>query len=230
MSIYGDLTKFNQDSLIELFVLDLTSRGDTFYYFHAGTNEFKQDIIWQGQTYQPLPIQASGFEASGERFARPKLQVANSQGIFSALVKPYKDLVNCPLIRKRTTARYLDAANFVGGNPHASPTDYFPDDVFYIRRKTLENRVSVEWELGTATDLAGVELPKNKVNAVTCRWQYRGEGCQYTGLAVATAQDTPTSDMQFDKCSGSVTGCKFRFGEYGVLNFGGYPGAALLQF
>jgi lambda family phage minor tail protein L len=89
MTLLADIQKFDQDATIELFVLDGTSRGWSLVYFHSGTNEFKGNIVWQGQTYQMIPIEADGFELSGDKFPRPKLRVANIQGIFSSIVNSY---------------------------------------------------------------------------------------------------------------------------------------------
>jgi lambda family phage minor tail protein L len=230
MTLLADIQKFDQDATIELFVLDGTSRGWSLVYFHSGTNEFKGNIVWQGQTYQMIPIEADGFELSGDKFPRPKLRVANIQGIFSSIVNSYYDLIGAKIIRKRTTARYLDAANFVGGNPNANPAEHYPDDIFYIRRKTNENQLLIEFELGSSLDLSGVMLPQGVVLANTCRFKYRGEGCQYSGGPVANSNDGPTSNPALDDCSRTVKGCKLRFGANGELPFGGYPGSALLAF
>lgn len=231
MTILGDLLKFNQDAFIELFVLDLTNYSAGLFYFHSGTNEIKDDIIWQGQAYQPLPVQASGFEYDGTKFPRPKLQLANAQGVFSTLVRQHNDLIGSKIIRKRTTARYLDAVNFVGGNPNANPSEYLPDEIFYITRKTQENRILIEFELGSSLDLQGVVLPKRQVIANICPFKYRGDECGYTGGPVADEYGNPVTTLALDKCSKLVdTGCKLRFGANGELPFGGFPGAALVEF
>ena len=35
----------------------------------------------------------------------------------------------------------------------------------------------------------------------------------------------PVSDPALDRCGGRVSDCKKRFGEYAVINFGGFPSA-----
>jgi len=62
-----------------------------------------------------------------------------------------------------------------------------------------------------------------------CSWVYRGEGCGYTGGAVATSNDQPTDDLTKDMCSHKVSGCKLRFGANGDLRYAGFVGSALIE-
>ena len=229
MSLLGELQAFGLDAIVELYTLDLTPRGGGVYHFHAGTNSLKTDVVWQGVAYQPLPLQVTGFEMQQGKFPRPRLQLANISGVFSSLVRNYSDLVGCKVTRKRTMARYLDAVNFTGGNPTANPLEAFPDDIFYVTRKTAENKLTIEFELGSSLDLMGVMIPKRQVIANVCPFVYRSEECGYAGGAVATQGDQPTTDIAKDSCSHRVTGCKFRFGDNGELSFGGFVGAALIE-
>lgn len=101
MSILGELQAFNQDQWVELYVLDATTLGAGLFYFHAGVNEFNADIVWQGTTYVALPVQASGFEYNGGgSFPRPKIKLANINGMFSVLIRSYNDLIGCKVTRK----------------------------------------------------------------------------------------------------------------------------------
>jgi len=100
------------------------------------------------------------------------------------------DLTGAKLTRIRTLARYIDAGNFGANdilataddlelqledgegiqveniaNPFGTPdsTQRFPDEIYYVDRKSLENRDVVEFELASVFDLAGVKLPKRQV-------------------------------------------------------------------
>lgn len=236
MSILGELQAFDQGKWVELFVLDATNLGAGLFYFHAGVNELNSNIVWQSNEYVALPITASGFEYNGSKLPRPKLQLANVQGLFSALVKQYNDLVGCKIIRKRTAVKYLDAVNFSAGNPNANPSECLPDEIFYIVQKTAENKITIEFELGSALDLQGVLLPRRQVIATVCPFKYRGEECGYTGGPVANANDVTVGTYEEDRCSKRVSGCKLRFAtgsnafQTGDLPFGGFVGAALLDF
>lgn len=112
------IQKLDLGTRVELFELDLspitgTNTDDDHVYFHAGTNDLSVPVVWQGKTYQPFAIQASGFERTTKGVApRPKLQVANIQSAISALVQEYDDLVGSKIIRRVTYARYLDEVNF----------------------------------------------------------------------------------------------------------------------
>ena len=100
------------------------------------------------------------------------------------------DLTGAKLTRIRTLARYIDAGNFGANNilvtadelelqledgegiqvenianPFGTPdsTQRFPDEIYYVDRKSIENRDVVEFELASVFDLAGVKLPKRQV-------------------------------------------------------------------
>ena len=47
-------------------------------------------------------------------------------------------------------------------NPDANASIRFPDDVYYIDRKSLENRELVEFELAAVFDLSNVKIPKRQ--------------------------------------------------------------------
>ena len=117
--------------------------------------------------------------------------------------------------------------------PTADPNEHFQDEVWFIERKTSEDKETVEFELTTAIDLNGEQLPGRQIIAGVCgaliRGGYRGPYCGYTGPAVADANDVPTTDPSRDQCSGLVRGCKLRFGADKPLPYGGFPAAGLLR-
>lgn len=215
------LQRLDPGRIIELFELDLTVIGGTdHFYFHAGTNEVMSPIVWQGVTYQPFPVMADGFEISSRgTLPRPTMQVANVSGVISAAVMELDDLVGAKIVRRRTFAIYLD------GQPGADPGQHLPDDVFYIERKISENRAVVKFELASAMDLQGVQLPFRVIAVNACPWQYRGEGCGYAGTSYFDVLDQTVGSLALDVCSKKVSGCKARFGVRGVLPFGGFPAA-----
>ncbi|WP_395066202.1 phage minor tail protein L [Paraburkholderia silvatlantica] len=226
MKIKGAAQELSPGAVIELYVLDLSRYGAPTVCFHSGTNELDSDVIWQGQTYQRYPLQATGFEWKSQgTLPRPRFAVSNVTGVISALCRLYKDMVGAKVVRKRTLARYLDAANFATGNPQADPNEYFPDDVFFINQKTAEGPQAVEFELAVAFDVEGVQLPRRQVIRNSCPWRYRGDGCGYAGPPVADANDNPTSDPNADVCGKRLASCKCRYGN-GWLPFGAFPGAS----
>lgn len=229
--ISADVQQLAPGALVTLFVLDLSMLGGPVYRFHPGTNELRQPITWQGQVYEPRPMEATGFERSGRgTLPRPTVRAANVAGLLSALALQYDDLIGAKLVRRRTFAKYLDAVNFPGGvNPTADPNAAFADEVWYVERKAEESKLRIEWELSAAWDVDGVQLPRRQIIANTCPWVYRGPECGYTGPAVADLNDIPTEDPTLDQCGKRVASCKLRFGPQGPLPFGGFPAAGLLR-
>lgn len=213
---------------MELFILNMSNTpSGGLLYFHAGTNGLSQPVVWQGQTYDPYPIQASGFDITTQgTLPRPKLQVANVGGMFSAEVNANNDLVGCTLTRKRTHVRFLDAVNFPNGNPEASPTQEYPDDIWFIDQKVSENRYMIEFALASVFDLMGVQLPYREIIKNSCPWRYRGPECGYSG-PMMDMNDAITTDPSADVCPKLLKSCKARCGAYGngTLPFGGFPGA-----
>ena len=228
--VCSEIQKLEPSALIELFVLDGTDRGMGIFYFHAGTNEINGDIVWQGQAYVKFPIEASGFDINGQgQLPRPKLKASNFMGSITALLLAYDDLVGAKVTRKRTFKKYLDAVNFVDGNPTADPTVSFPEDIFFIDRKAMENNEYVEFELASSLDLAGVQLPRRQIVQNLCSWKYRGGECGYAGTNYFKADDSPTSNASEDACGKRLSSCKKRFGSDSELPYGGFPGTGLYR-
>jgi lambda family phage minor tail protein L len=236
MTINADLQLLYAGKLVELFVLDVTPLGGTVFRFHAGTNELKANVVWQGNTYSRFPMRASGFDFSARgTLPRPELAMSNILGAMSAMIIDYEDLVGAAVTRKRTFVKYLDAVNFSGGtNPTADPNAGLPDDVYYIARKKSEDNEFVELELAAAIDVTGVMLPNRVMAPNVCMWQYRvnneASACTYTGGAVAKADDTPTAVLGEDRCGKRLTSCRLRFPLPANLPYGGFPGVGQYRF
>lgn len=230
-TITSEIQKLTPSAIIELFVLDATALSGDVFRFHAGTNGLMQKIVWQGQTYDPFPVQANGFEYNGNgQLPRPKIVVANVTGAITAMVLLYQDLLGAKLTRKRTFAKYLDAVNFDGGvNPTADATAEFADDIFFIDRKSNENRDIVEFELAAAFDVTGVKLPRRQIIQNVCPWRYRGSECGYTGTAYFNASDVSVGSPALDVCGKRLASCEARFGTNAQLPFGGFPAAGLIR-
>lgn len=230
-TITSEIQKLAPSAIVELFQLDLTMFGDQIYYFHAGTNELKQSVIWQGQEYIAYPIQVSGFEfTAGGQLPRPKLIASNALGTITFLILAFQDLLGAKVTRKRTMVKYLDAVNFDGGiNPLADPTAEFPDDIYYIQMKMNENPEYVEFELSASFDVQGVKLPRRQIVQNVCPWKYRGPECGYTGTNYFNAIDQPVGNLNQDVCGKRLTSCRLRFGQFAELPFGGFPAAGLIK-
>ena len=174
--VFSDIQKVNPSAIIELFTLTLDNAlhgATTVYRFHAGTNlDANGKIVWAGNDYLRFPVQATGFAYQRGQLPRPTLTVSNmgSPSISAILLTVNQttagnDLTGAKVVRIRTMARFLDAANFSGAtNPFGTPdpTAEFPQEIYYIDRKKAENREIVSWELAAVFDLAGIRSPKRQ--------------------------------------------------------------------
>jgi len=229
-TITSQIQTLQPSAIIELYELDTTILGGEVLRFHAGTNKLVQNIIWAGNTYVRFPIAASGFEYTGSgSLPRPKVQVSNFMSAITTLNLEFDDLMGSKFTRKRTLLKYLDADNFPDGNAEADPEAAFPDEIFYVDRKSMENRDGVEYELAASIDLQGVQLPRRQIIQNICTWKYRGGECGYTGEEMFTTTDQPTTDSTKDVCGKRLSSCKLRFGETNQLPYGGFPGADLFK-
>lgn len=224
--------------IIEMYVLDLSSiPGVTgLQRFHGGVNELNSDLVWRGEVYTRFSLKATGFDKQAKGpLPRPKLKVDNVTAAVVPLLMAYQDLVGATVIRKRTHGMFLDAVNFKGGNPTADPTQAYPDDVYFIERKSSETPTELEFELRSSLDLNGFKLPGEIISVDVCPNEYRqwrngrfetdhNEVCNYNGTDYFDVRDQPVTDPSRDVCSKLLSGCKLRFKSQ-PLRFGGFPGA-----
>ena len=197
---HSELQKLNPSARIELFVLELVeglhyatgnpSSVPTTFRFHAGSNmNTNQEIIWQGNTYQKLPMTFEGAEFSGKgQIPRPTLTIANLGGITRSgevitvtdlmiivnVTTPQNDLTDAKLTRITTFASELDAANFPSNtNPFGTPSaNELPQEIFFIDRKSTETRDLVQFELVSKLDQTNLQLPRRQVT----RKEFKGVG------------------------------------------------------
>jgi len=179
--------------------------ADPVYRFCSAING-TNPLYWQGKAYQPIPINAEGFEVKGEGgLPRPKLKVASPEGLLSKIVHSNSDFAGCKVTRKRTFARFIDDDNFLnrginedGKNPlgEADPNSHFQDDVFFINRKTVENSFFLEWELVSALEWEDAAIPARIMLSNYCPWKYRSEvGCRYKGFPIEDSNETSLTDI-----------------------------------
>lgn len=195
--------------------------------------QIKRDIIWQGQIYSPIAIKSDGLELRGDgKASTPTLAMANTindiNGAVSALCLQFGDFAGARLTVVTTLAKYLDAANFIKGNPSAA--NEYKKQVWYIEQKTSENAAQVTFELSNPVDFEGARIPCREITNY-CYWavcgRYRGEECGYIGAARYTIDGQPTDNPELDQCGGKLSDCKLRFGENAELPFGGFPSSSL---
>ena len=159
-----ELFKFSFDKNVNTFTTEQIANGDDVYYYHAGTNEIKTNIIFNGQSYTPLPVKVTGFNKTTKgTLPRPKFEIANTDNAISALLILYNPL-HAELLRIKTCKKFLDAVNFTSGsNSNADPTAIFEaDDRWYVDRVVSENPNTVVFELTGKIDMTNLRLPKRR--------------------------------------------------------------------
>jgi len=205
--------------VIDLFTLDITtllpagSTDQAIYRFCNWTQVNGQDIVYQGNTYTPLPLQATGFElnTSGQ-LARPTLTFANVGLTITGLTNTYDDLVGSTVQRIRTLSTYLD------GLPGADPDAYWGPDEWVVEQKSSENKLAVSFQLAIPFDLEGRALPGRRLLREQCQWIYRSNiGCHYDGNRYFNANNQSVASIDNDVCGKRLSSCRLRFGRIEVL-------------
>ena len=171
-AVSPELQSLEPSAEIELFKLTFNKAvnglteddADVVFYYHAGTNEVKTNIVFNKIEYVALPVKITGFNKTGRgTLPRPKFEIANTNHAISALI-----LLNNPLhaeiLRIKTCKKFLDAVNFSSGtNSTADPTAIFEaDDRWYVDRVLNEDPTSVVFELVGKIDMTNLRLPKRK--------------------------------------------------------------------
>tara|TARA_Y100001938_G_scaffold145373_1_gene221878 strand:- start:899 stop:2200 length:1302 start_codon:yes stop_codon:yes gene_type:complete len=169
--------------------------------FHNNIKVFNSYIVWQGKTYYPAPISASGFETTTKgTLPQPTLSITSQTetgqdgvALLRYEIRKMGDIIGAKVTRRRTFAKFLDAVNFgtkaqakVGRETNILPEGfepdpfaYLPSDIYFVERKQNENKTTISYQLSSILDLEGVKLPKRRILADKCSFQYRGLGCWY---------------------------------------------------
>jgi lambda family phage minor tail protein L len=196
--------KINQEILslepsvqICFYQLYIINEGPMF--FHSGENGINKKLIFQGQEYDYIPIEASGFTLNADgTLPRPKLRISNVNGQMSTISRHFKDFIGSKLIRIRTFLKFLDAENFPDNiNPHGTPDPEakLSNDEYIVNIKTVENNELIEYELRSPLDLEKATIPGRRVMPNHCAWTYRSkDGCGYNDWPIADVHDTKFSE------------------------------------
>jgi lambda family phage minor tail protein L len=213
-------------AMLDLYEVDLQAFGGDVLRFHAGTNGYFNDVIWQKVAYSAYPIDVEGFEVKSEgTYSRPTMKVANITGLITGINHDFEDALGAVVTRRQVLVKHLDAVNFPNGNADADPTMEAVSR-YVIEEMAEETFETVTYNLATPVDCDNAIIPARTILADVCQWVYRGDGCGYSGGPVADEKDNPTSDMSRDKCSKHRSGCRLRFAKPSALPYGGYPGSA----
>ena len=181
------MTGLTTEGLITLWQLDTTTLGGPVFYF-TSAEDFTHEIVWGGQLYQALPMDASGFELTTRgAFPQPTVTISNLYGAGNLLLDSYKGLVGADIVRILTLRRFLDD----GETP--DPNAYITRDKYVVAQKTSHNAVTIAFKLATRMDVEGTQLPRRQILRDICTHTYRAfdpatgafdysrASCPYTG-------------------------------------------------
>lgn len=233
--IQSEAQSLSPSAIVELFTLDASSIGGPILHFVRGSTDIGA-VHFGGVKYEPADVEFTGLETSGVgALPTPTIRVANSDGVFQAIINTWGDLLGCVFYRVRTYARFLD------GSDDADPEAMFGPDIFRVERKVIEGSSHIEWELSAAIDQEGKKIPGRQVIRDTCLWRYRSwislesrfdyskAQCPYTGSQAYDIDDNPIADNSKDTPSRRLSCCRARFGAKNPMPFGGFPGAARIR-
>ena len=187
-----------------------------------------RNIIFNGQTFEPMALQVDGLEMRSDgKASAPTLSMANNikgiQGAVTVYCLQFGDFAGAKLKVITTLAKYLDAENFSAGNTSANPSEK-REQIWFIEQKTSENAQQVTFELSNPVDFEGLKIPTRQISNY-CNWEYRSEECGYIGAAMFTEKDEPTDNPALDRCNYRTSGCRCRENE---LHFGGFPASSMV--
>lgn len=191
--------KFNQLNVLAggTLVTDPTSAEISVFRFHNNIKLIKRDIWFQGNRYFPFPCKAEGFEVNANgTAATPKITFGSRPdgstrfAILKELLKDLDDLTGARVNRIRTFAKFLDSKNWYNDSGERLYEDipkdiapdesaFFPPDVYYIDKKSYEDKTSLQFQLASYVNFEGMKLPRRIFNVNRCPWTYRGAGCFY---------------------------------------------------
>ena len=196
-----ELSKLEPSELITLYEIDVsdiktdlllgktTQIADDVFRFHNMNNLKGVTLYFNSIAYFSFPMQVDGFEmSSAGNLPTPTLTITAAEGMDEPLSMMKKaflhldNLIGAKVSRIRTFAKYLNKS----ANDGIDDVGYaeqglaeLPRDVFFIERKSLEDKSSVQFELSSMIDLQNLSLPARMVLAARCPFTYRGEGCLY---------------------------------------------------
>lgn len=213
-----EIYKLTPSTLVDLFELDTTNIDDNrlpesmqVMMFHNFVSEGYYPIYFNGRKYSPAPIEFKGAEmkSDGTTLPRPRATIGNADGAVSYYISKADGLVGAKLTRKRTFARFLDGDTWglaSNQNPFGTPDgeSFISEDVYYVDKVLNENKQFVEFELASILELYKLKLPRRRMFAINCGFDYRNSsGCYYTG--------TPKSDVSNKKFETSVANGGYGF-------------------
>lgn len=236
------LQRLYPGSIITLIEVDATKFGGQVYRMHSENVRYTpeelleaqktgvlppKEIIFRGNAYgaRPFGISGIGFTGNGKA-EKPKLTLSNLDSRISAMIRSYNGMMQAKVTIWITAAELMDEAGNVEDGAYRKL-------VYYVERPSMVNKSIAEFELTSPYDMDGIMIPARITQSV-CYWAQRnwyrsGKGCGYNGSRMFDKDNNPVTDPSLDRCAGTPTACKLRFGENNPLDFGGAAVASLVR-
>jgi len=233
MTIQSNIQHLDAGTLVTLLEIDtraVTGDGGPVWYFSQAKDPTSGDVLFNGNTYRPMAFAIEGFEKNSKgSLPQPTLTIADISGSVLGHMQSYGDLVSSKVTRVLTLQSYL------GLNSDAR----FPDEVFYIERKTQASQFLTSFSLSAQFDMQGLSLPRRLVLKDTCTYLYRVWRGSYfenfTGqcpygtsgeTAMFTYSGAVTTDPVQDVCGKRYSDCVLRYPRPLALPTRAFPGAS----
>lgn len=207
ISVSKSLIDLKPRSLVNLFIIDFSEVEMSSLpvqlhtlrmHNHVEGNNYNS-IWFGGKEYLPIPVEMSGAEVRGDgkQLPRPRLKISNINGIASSYSKRTNKLKGVKVSRFKVFANNLDAKTWENSE---APFEIEPDseamtypEVFYVNKIISESPAFLEVELASLLDVHDVKIPRRRMYATTCVFEYRNSsGCNYQGDPVADSNDDDT--------------------------------------
>lgn len=219
----ASVASLSPDSLIELYEIsnfNLQNPYDTLYFCNY------QGVSFEGQSYLAIGCEGEGFDLIGRgALPQPTLVISNvgrivSDWLYKAKTYEGYRLEGSTVRRRVTQAQFLD-----GGSNSDAAIKELPFMEFVIEQLEEETYRAIKLKLGTPFDVEGVTLPaRPALRSCTAIYRNIVTGCPYIGAAMFDINNQPTLDPTKDVCSKSLSGCKARFGEFGIIPINAFLG------
>lgn len=194
-----ELSKLTPSTLVELFTLDTTPVdgnrlpvSQQLLHFHNFVEDGSYNSVFFGNPlieYKPIPIKYEDFEIKGDgtTLPRPRVTIGNPNGIVSYYIRQAQKLNAATFSRVRTFAKFLHEDTWgLPTNPLGvhDPDAKLADDKFQVERIVQENKDNVVIELSTALETFGINIPRRRMYALSCPFEYRNStGCNFGNAA-----------------------------------------------
>ena len=212
------MTGLTTEGLITLWQLDTRDARRPGVLLHQRRATSTHEIVWGGQLYSPLPMDASGFELTTRgAFPQPTVTISNLYGAGNLLLDSYKGLVGAEIVRILTLRRFLDD----GETPDPQRLHH-ARQVSWSRRRpaTTPSPSPSSWRAAWTSRARSCRAGKSSATSAptpiasfdpaTGAFDYSLASCPYTGAANFDTANAPT-DAAHDQCSRNLVGCQLRF-------------------